>query len=60
MADDIGFHSRRAMAELDLAVRAASTPAARAHFSLSVLHLDRMKELSDGARTAGEGVLPVC
>jgi len=45
--DDIGFHSKRAMAELDLAVRAGSTEAAKAHFSLSSLHLDRMRALTE-------------
>jgi hypothetical protein len=45
--DDISFHSRRAMAELDLAVRANCTEAARAHFSLSSLHLDRMRMLTE-------------
>jgi hypothetical protein len=45
--DDIGFHSKRAMAELDLAVRASSTEAARAHFSLSSLHLDCMRKLTE-------------
>jgi hypothetical protein len=45
--DDISFHSKRAMAELDLAVRASSTAAARAHFSLSSLHLDRMRKLTE-------------
>ncbi len=43
--DDISFHSKRAMAELDLAVRAASRVAADAHFGLSSLHLDRMRTL---------------
>ena len=46
--DEIGFHSRRVMDELDLAVRATSTEVARAHFSLSVLHLDRMRKLAEG------------
>jgi hypothetical protein len=44
--DEISFHSKRAMAELDLAVRASSFEAARAHFGLSSLHLDRMRKLS--------------
>jgi hypothetical protein len=47
-ADDITFHSKRAMVELDMATRAASTPAARAHFSLSTLHLERMRRLCEG------------
>jgi hypothetical protein len=45
--DDISFHSKRAMAELDLAVRAQTSAAARAHFSLSSLHLDRMRVLTE-------------
>ena len=43
--DDIQFHGDRAMAELDLALRAGCLDAARAHFSLSALHLDRMRSL---------------
>ena len=59
MGDDITFHSKRAMAELDLAVRASSTPAARAHFGLSALHLERMKTLAGDAPTArGEVPMP--
>lgn len=44
--DEIKFHSDRAMMELDLALSAASVSAAKAHFSLSALHLDRMRSLS--------------
>ena len=40
--DEIKYHSDRAMAELDLAVRSDHTKAARAHLSLSALHLQRM------------------
>lgn len=43
--DDIQFHSDRAMAELDMALRAGCVHAARAHFSLSALHLDKMRAL---------------
>jgi hypothetical protein len=50
-ADEITFHSKRAMAELDMATRAASVPAARAHFNLSTLHLERMRQLC-----ASEGI----
>jgi hypothetical protein len=50
--DDISFHSKRAMAELDLAVRASSTAAARAHFSLSSLHLERMRSLTEKPQDA--------
>lgn len=45
MQDNIKFHSQRAMAELDLALSAASQAAARAHFDLSTLHLERMRSL---------------
>ena len=45
MRDDIKFHAERAMAELDQAIRAASVPAARAHFTLSALHLEKMQAL---------------
>lgn len=44
---EISFHSKRAMAELDLAVRATTSAAARAHFGLSSLHLDRMRKLAE-------------
>ena len=45
-ADEIRFHSHRAMAELECATNAGCTQAARAHFGLSQLHLDRMRELA--------------
>ncbi len=38
-------HSRRAMAELDLALRAASRDAARSHFDLSSTHMATLREL---------------
>jgi hypothetical protein len=41
----IGIHSDRAQAELDLALDADCIQAARAHFGLSALHLDRMQDL---------------
>ena len=44
--DEIKYHSDRAMAELDLAVRSDHTKAARAHLALSALHLERMRKLS--------------
>jgi len=47
MTDPVKIHSERAMAELDLAVRAEHAVAARAHLSLSVLHLERMREFCD-------------
>jgi hypothetical protein len=52
--DDIKYHGDRALTELDLAGRAASYAAARAHLELSALHLDRMRELSDGEAAARE------
>lgn len=45
MTEDIQFHSNRAMAELDLALRSGDSRAAQAHFGLSALHLDRMRAL---------------
>ena len=45
--DEIQFHSDRAMAELDRALGAASMAAAQAHFQLSALHLEKMRDLSD-------------
>lgn len=50
MQDEIKFHSDRAIAEIDLARKAADANAARAHLNLSQLHLRRMRELSNGAR----------
>ena len=41
----IKFHSDRALAELDCALDAECIQAARAHFGLSALHLDRMRDL---------------
>ena len=51
MADDIDFHSKWAMTELDRAVSAECQRAARAHFALSALHLEKMRQLVEtGAR----------
>ena len=44
--DQIDYHSKRAMKELDLGLMAVSIPAARAHLKLSSLHLQRARELS--------------
>ena len=44
--DQIAYHSKRAMKELDLGLMARSIPAARAHMQLSSLHLQRARELS--------------
>lgn len=46
MGDEVKLHSERAMAELDLALRAPHYNAAQAHLALSALHLERMRRLS--------------
>ena len=46
LGDEIRFHSHRAMAELERATNAGCTQAARAHFGLSQLHLDRLRQLA--------------
>ena len=43
--DSIQFHSQRAQAELDLAMRAKHVAAARAHFGLSALHVQQFEAL---------------
>ena len=48
----ISFHSDRALAELDRALDAECIQAARAHFGLSALHLDKMQDLKRGAEPA--------
>jgi hypothetical protein len=53
MDDEIGFHSRRALAEIDLARRTADSRAARSHLSLAEQHLERVRSLSGrGSRPA--------
>lgn len=47
--DLIKFHSDRALDELDRALDADCIQAARAHFGLSALHLDRMRDLKRNA-----------
>lgn len=47
--DAVTYHARRAMAELDLAARAASPQAAHAHHALATLHLERMQLLAGPA-----------
>jgi hypothetical protein len=47
----IRFHSDRALAELDCALDAHCIQAARAHFGLSALHLDRMRDLKRHAES---------
>lgn len=51
----IDMHADRAMAELDQALSAASIPAAQAHYTLSSLHLDRMRSLRE-SRPVASGV----
>ncbi|HEY0112514.1 MAG TPA: hypothetical protein VGB59_05110 [Allosphingosinicella sp.] len=45
MDDEIGFHSGRALAELDLARGASDVEAARLHLAEAERHLDLMREL---------------
>jgi hypothetical protein len=45
-ADEIKYHGDRAMAEIELAVRAVSPQAARSHLSLCALHLERLRRLA--------------
>jgi len=47
--EQIRFHSDRALAELDMALDAQCIQAARAHFGLSALHVDKMRDLRRGA-----------
>ena len=49
--DPIKIHSERAAAELDRAMRAEHAAAARAHFELSALHVQRLERLIGGPRT---------
>jgi hypothetical protein len=50
--DKIKYHSERALAELDLALGTNCAMAARAHFALSGLHLERLRDLSEGQTRA--------
>jgi hypothetical protein len=43
--EQIRIHSDRALDELDRALDAQCVQAARSHFGLSALHLDRMRDL---------------
>ena len=47
----IRLHSDRALDELDRALDAQCIQAARAHFGLSALHLDRMRDLKRNSET---------
>jgi len=49
--DEIAIHSDRALEELDRACDATSTAAARAHLTLSELHFDRVRALSEEPET---------
>ena len=44
--EQLKFHSDRAVAELDLGLHARTVEAARAHYDLSALHFQKMRELS--------------
>ena len=44
--DEISFHSKRAITELDRALSATCDKAAQAHLDLSGLHLDQLRQLS--------------
>jgi hypothetical protein len=46
MGDEAKYHGDRALAEIDLARRAASPEAARPHLSLSAFHLERLRRLA--------------
>ncbi len=45
LSDKVRIHSDRALAELDLACTAANAAVARAHFDLTALHLEAMRNL---------------
>jgi hypothetical protein len=55
--DEIRLHCDRASAELDMALSAQSIRAARAHFSLTALHLDRMRDLADRTVEPSDSIL---
>ena len=46
MDDEIGYHSSRAMAEIDQARRCPDVQAARSPLRLAEQHLERMRSLS--------------
>jgi hypothetical protein len=55
MDDEIGFHSSRALAELDIARQCGDFRAARSHLRLAEEHLDRVRTLCrGGAGVTGE------
>jgi hypothetical protein len=53
--DHITFHTKRAQAELDLAMRTENAAAARAHVGLSRLHLERLTQLIGDSPVASRG-----
>jgi len=60
MADEVKFHTDRAMAELRLASQCVDRQAAEAHLRLSALHLDRVRALSGaGAGSSTSSAVPV-
>jgi hypothetical protein len=50
--DRISFHTARALAEIDLARAAPCAAASKAHLELSALHLDAVRNLTAGERSA--------
>jgi len=57
MDDEIGYHSSRALAELDQARRCPDLHAARSHLRLAEEHLARMRSLS-GVEAERGGAAP--
>ena len=53
MDDEIGFHSSRALAELDIARHCADFRVARSHLRLAEEHLDRVRALCRGGDAYG-------
>jgi hypothetical protein len=56
MDDEIGYHSNRALAELDRARESRDAHVARCHLKLAEQHLERMRSL---CREAGTPVPPL-
>jgi hypothetical protein len=50
--DQLRYHSERAVAELDMALKASNVDAARAHFRLSSLHLEKSRAEQGASRPA--------
>jgi hypothetical protein len=48
--DAIDYHSTRAKDELDLGLTADLIAASRAHMQLAALHMQRLRELSEGSK----------